>query len=416
MSVISSRSHEFVSSGVEPSGGILDESANLAARPFLLMEGGPLFTLQKRVGLIKDGSPYLKRRALVAALVTWLPLLILAGMQGLAFGHNVPVPFLRDFSTYSRFLLAVPLLLLAENVLGPRIAGAAAHFVTSGVIKEKDFQRFDALVDRGLRLRDSVVAEIVILALAYTLSWVSFRSMPNHVSTWYRNIAETGGTLTWAGYWLVGFCMPLYQFLVLRWLWRLFLWFQFLSRVCKLDLQLFPTHPDEAAGLGFVGEAQRFFGMILFAFSLGSTGVLAREIVYDHIPLATFAPTIASYVVIALLIVIGPLMVFSGVLLKTKRVGLHQYGALATAYTGSFHQKWIEHKTPEQEPLLGSADIQSLSDLGNSYGYVEKMKPLPVDPRTLLHLVLASLLPLTPLLLTVMPLKDILKLLLKAFA
>ena len=380
------------------------------------MEGGPLFTLQKRVGLIKEGSPYLKRRAMVAALVTWVPLLILAAMQGLAFGHDVPVPFLRDFSGYSRFLLAVPLLLLAENVLGPRIAEAAAHFVTSGVIKEKDFQRFDALVDRGLRLRDSVTAEVILAALAYVLSWVAFKEIPNHVATWFRGSADTGGTLTWAGYWLVAFCMPLYQFLVLRWLWRLFLWFQFLSRVCKLDMQLYPTHPDEAAGLGFVGEAQRFFGMILFAFSLGSTGVLAREIVYDHVPLVSYAPTIATYVVFALLIVVGPLMVFTGVLLRTKRVGLHQYGRLATSYTGAFHQKWIEHKTPEPEPLLGSADIQSLADLGNSYGYVEKMKPLPVDPRTLLHLVLTSLLPLTPLLLTVMPLKDILKLLLKAFA
>jgi hypothetical protein len=394
----------------------LDEDAKLAAQPFLLMEGGPLFALQKRVGLIKEGAPYLKRRAVFAALITWVPLLILAGMQGFAFGHNVPVPFLSDFSGYTRFLLAVPLLLLAENILGPRIAEAAAHFVRSGVIKEKDFQRFDGLVDRGLRLRDSAAAEVILAALAYLLSWVSFREIPNHVATWFRSSAETGGTLTWAGYWLVGFCMPLFQFLILRWLWRLFLWFHFLSGVCKLDLQLFPTHPDEAAGLGFVGEAQRFFGLILFAFSLASAGVLAREIVYDHIPLVTYAPTIATYVVVALLIVVGPLMVFTGVLLKTKRVGLHQYGALATNYTGSFHEKWIEHQTPEQEPLLGSADIQSLADLGNSYGYVEKMKPLPVDPRTLLHLVLASLLPLTPLLLTVMPLKDILKLLLKVFA
>lgn len=133
------------------------------------MEGGPLFTLQKRVGLIKDEAPYLKRRAAVAALATWLPLLILAAMQGLAFGYTVPVPFLRDFSTYTRFLLAIPLLLLAENILGPRIADAAAHFVTSGVIQKKDFQRFDNLVNRGLRARDSVTAEVIIVALAYML-------------------------------------------------------------------------------------------------------------------------------------------------------------------------------------------------------------------------------------------------------
>jgi hypothetical protein len=120
--------------------------------------------------------------------------------------------------------------------------------------------------------------------------------------------------------------------------------------------------------------------------------------------------------VVAVVTIVGPLTVFAGVLLQTKRTGLHQYGTLATAYTGSFHQKWIKDQNPQREPLLGSSDIQSLADLGNSYGYVEKMKPLPVDLRTLLHLVVASLLPLTPLLLTVMPLKDIVKLVLKALA
>jgi hypothetical protein len=202
----------------------------------------------------------------------------------------------------------------------------------------------------------------------------------------------------------------------MRWFWRFYLWFQFLGRVRKLDMQLFPTHPDEAGGLGFVGEAQRFFGIILFAFSLASVGVLARTIVYDHVPLVSYAPAIATYVVVAVVTVVGPLIVFAGVLLKTKRSGLHQYGTLATAYTGSFHRKWITHHDPQSEPLPGTADLKSLADLGNSYGYIEKMTPLPIDLRTLLHLVVASLLPLTPLLLTVMRPTDIWKLLLKGLA
>jgi hypothetical protein len=394
----------------------MDQHATFVSRPFLLVEGGPLFQIQKRIGLIKTNAPYLKRRALIGALITWVPLLILSQLQGLAFGHKVPVPFLSDFSAYTRFLLALPLLLLAENFIGPRIAKSAAHFITSGVVPEEDYQHFDKLVELGLRSRDSVIAEVLIAVLAYIFSIMVFISIPNHVSTWYRIISDSGASLTWAGYWLIGFCTPLFWFLLLRWIWRLFLWFQFLGRVRKLDLQLFPTHPDEAGGLGFVGGAQRSFGILLFAFSLASTGVLARAIVYDHMPLAGYAPAIATYVVIAVVIVVGPLMVFAGVLLKTKRSGLHQYGALATAYTGSFHQKWINHQDPQHEPLLGTSDIQSLADLGNSFGYIEKMKPLPVSLRTLLHLVLASLLPLTPLLLTIMPLKDVLKLLLKLFA
>jgi hypothetical protein len=334
-------------------------------------------------------------------------------MQGRAFGRSVPVSFVRDFSTYTRFLLAIPLLLLAENILGPRIAEAAAHFVTSGVVLEKDFQKFDKIVERGLRSRDSVLAEIVIAILAYIVSIIAFRETAVHVTTWYANHTDGGESLTWAGFWLVGFCTPLFQFLILRWLWRLFLWFQFLGRVNKLDVQLFPTHPDQAAGLGFVGESQRFFGVLLFAFSLGSTGVIANDIVYDKIPLTNFAAGIAAYVVAALIILLGPLVVFTGALLRTKRIGLQQYGTLATSYTGSFHKKWIEHQNPDQEPLLGSGDIQSLADLGNSYNLVEKMKPLPIDPRTIIQLVVASLLPMTPLLLTVMPLKDILKLMFK---
>src|SRR5262249_2715444 len=114
----------------------------------------------------------------------------------------------------------------------------------------------------------------------------------------------------------VGFCVPLYQFLIYRWLWRLFLWFQFLARVRDLDFRLYPTHPDEAAGLGFVGGAQRFFGIVLFAFSIGSTGVIAKGVVYDKVPLANFYPAIATYVIVALVIVLGPLVLFARTLLR----------------------------------------------------------------------------------------------------
>jgi hypothetical protein len=391
----------------------VDQNTNLPIRPFLLMEGGPIYNIQKRIGIIKKDAPLNKKRALVAALITWLPLLILSALEGTAFGHSVAVPFLRDFSTYTRFLLAVPLLLLAENILAPHVAEAADHFVTSGVLLEKDYKEFDHIVERGLQLRDSVLAEIIIAILAYGFSIYAFTQTAVHVTTWYATRSSSGWSLTLAGWWLIGFCIPFFQFLMFRWLWRLFLWFQFLARVRHLDIQLFPTHPDEAGGLGFIGETQRFFGALLFAFSISATGVMANDILYDKVPLKNYATGIGAYVVIALIIVVGPLAVFTGILLKTKRKGLREYGALATTYTGSFQKKWILDENSDHEPLLGTGDIQSLADLGNSYAFIDKMRPLPIDPRSLLHLLVATLLPLVPLLLTVMPLKDILKLLFK---
>lgn len=381
-------------------------------RPFLLMEGGPLYNLQKRVGLARPEM--VKRRAIAAALLTFFPLLFLSILQHRGVAH-VDVPFLRDFSTYSRFLFAVPLLLLAENILGPRIATAASYFVDAGIVLEKDYASFNGFIERGLRARDSTLVEIVLAILAYILAFVGLRSTEIHVSTWYLTRSGAGISFTWAGWWLILFCIPLFQFLVYRWVWRLFLWFQFLYRVRHLDLQLFPTHPDEAGGLGFVGDTQRFFGIILFALSVGTVGVLADDILYNKVPLSHFYAAIATYVVVAVLILVAPLCLFASLLLRTKRVGLHQYGALATAYTGAFHHKWITHRTPAEEPLLGTRDLRSLADLGNSFELIEKMKPLPIDLLTLLHLVAACILPVTPLLLTVMPLGDLIHLVLKIF-
>lgn len=137
---------------------------------------------------------------------------------------------------------------------------------------------------------------------------------------------------------------------------------------------------------------------------------------YDKTPLQNFVPAFVTYAVAILIVFAGPLLVFSGMLRRVKRHGLHQYGTLATAYTGSFHKKWVEGENPDHEALLGTGDIQSLADLGNSFSIVEKMKPIPIDPLDLLHLIVASLLPMAPLLLTVMPLGELLKLLLKVVA
>ncbi len=391
----------------------MDQDSKPASRPFLLMEGGPSYHFQQRAGPGGTKAKTTIKIALMLPFITWLPLLILTMINGTALGNAVELPFLRDFSAYSRFLLAIPLFLVAENLIGPLIAEAAEHFITSGVVGEDEYPAFNRAIEDGLRLRDSVLAEIIIVLLAYAFAIMFFFSRAAHVSTWYATRTDIGITPTLAGWWLMLFCSPLLQFLLLRWIWRIFLWFRFLHRISKLHLNLYPTHPDQAGGLGFVGEAQRFFSILLFSYSVAITGVMANEILYEHIPLKHYAPMIAGYVLIALIIILGPLVVFSVRLLMTKRHGLLDYGTLATGYTGSFQKKWIGNGPPDREPLLGTADIQSLADLGNSYSFVERMNAVPINPRTPLLLAIAALLPMVPLLLTVMPAKEIVKLLLK---
>jgi len=234
-----------------------------------------------------------------------------------------------------------------------------------------------------------------------------------HVSTWYSNGKAPGLALTFAGWWFVVLSVPLLQFVTLRWLWRLFLWAQFLWRVSLLDLKLDPLHPDGAAGLAFVGNTERFFGLLLFAFSIAVSGVLANAIFYDHLTLISLGPTIAIYVIIAVSIVLSPLLVFFRLLFRIKEKGLYQYGTLATEYTLSFRKKWMSQPRQTEETLLGTGDIQSLADLGNSYSFVEKTNYLPMTMRTPISLAIACLIPMAPLLLTMMPISEILRTLLK---
>lgn len=391
----------------------MDQGGMPTTRPFLLMEGGPLYQMEQRIGLARRQAHSSMKISSLLPLITWLPLLILTLIKGTAFGNSVQLPFLSDFSAYTRFLIAIPLFVVAENVIGPLIAEAAEHFIVSGVIGQKDYPAFVHAIEEGLRWRDSVIAEIILVLLAYALAISFFFGRAVHVSTWYATHVDSGISPTLAGWWLLLFCMPLLQFLLLRWIWRIFLWFRFLNRMSSLDLNLYPTHPDEAGGLGFVGETQRLFSILLFTYSTAAAGVIANEVLYDHASLKHYGPMIVAYVVLALIVILGPLTVFSRRLLNTRRRGLHDYGTLATSYTGSFQKKWVRSAPPDGEPLLGTADIQSLADLGNSYSFVDRMNLLPIGPRTPIQLAVAALLPMAPLLLTVMPAKEVVELLFK---
>ena len=105
---------------------------------------------------------------------------------------------------------------------------------------------------------------------------------------------------------------------------------------------------------------------------------------------------------------LGPLLVFAPRLARTKRTGLSEYGALAQRYVREFDQKWLRGGAPANEPLVGSGDVQSLADLSNSFEVVKGMKPVPFGKDTVLQLAVISLAPVAPLVLTMIPLGELL--------
>ena len=230
-------------------------------------------------------------------------------------------------------------------------------------------------------------------------------------SSWYAMHLNTGLHFTVAGHWYALVSIPIFQFVILRWYLRLAIWYVLLWRVSRLDLHLIPTHPDRAGGIGFLSETGPAFGVIVLAQSTLMAGLILDRILYQSSSLLSFKVIIAAMVVFFLLAVFGPLTMFTPRLFRTKRRGLMEYGTLATAYVAGFDEKWIREAS--DEPILGSSDIQSLADLNGSYSVVREMRLVPFALDDALPLAAIAALPIVPLLLTVMPIDEILTRLLK---
>jgi hypothetical protein len=230
--------------------------------------------------------------------------------------------------------------------------------------------------------------------------------------TWYATPSAAGSKLSLAGMWYGYVSLPIFQFLLCRWYFRLFVWIRFLWQVSRIDLSLVPTHPDRVGGLGFLSDTIYAFGLLAVAHGTLLAGLLANRIFFLGAALSEYKMEIAVMVIFVLCVVVGPLLVFASQLAQTKRTGLREYGTLAERYVRQFDTKWLRGGAPADEPFVGSADIQSLADLGNSYEVIRTMRIAPVTKETLLQIVVATLAPIVPLALTMMPLEELLKTLL----
>jgi hypothetical protein len=107
--------------------------------------------------------------------------------------------------------------------------------------------------------------------------------------------------------------------------------------------------------------------------------------------------------------VLAPLCVFTPKLNDARLAGLRTYGRLASDYVTGFARKWEGGAIAQAEPLLGSADIQSLADLDSSFAIVREMKLVPFSKETILRFLVVIALPLAPLALTMFSLEELIK-------
>ena len=382
---------------------------------FSLIEGGPIYRFQKAIGMALPDRRGVVKRAFLTTLVTWIPLLLLSLLQHRSFDSGIKIPFLSDFAVSIRFLVGLPLLVIAETVIDPRLNHAVKHFVDSGLVTVEKLPAFEEAIRRTNRLRDSALPAILILVAAFAPS-IWYRQtefLRAGISTWHTMVSTSGEHLSLAGWWFGTISLPLYRVLLFRWIWIILLWTIFLKKASKIELHCIGTHPDTCGGLGFLAEIQPFFGFIGFACSAVMAGALGNEIAYQGATVSSLKFLIIVYCVLAVILLAAPLLVLTPKLAKIKRRDQYHYGTLGVAYSGAFEAKWIQGLSSDRESLLGTSDIQSLADLYNSFSIIREMNVVLIDKRLLAALAFSAILPILPMIVIATPTQELVRAVLK---
>lgn len=375
---------------------------------FSLVQGGPLFQFLLRTGLAGPSMDLLARRIMVITAIAWVPLLVLSMFSGHAFG-GVGVPFLYDVAPHARLLLAVPLLIAAEIIVHRRIRVTVWQFLDRGIITPEDRPQFERVAASAMRLRNSALAEVLLLLFVVSGGYlIGQRYVSMDVASWYAAPTDAGMQLTAAGYWYVFVSLTIFRFLLLRWYFRLFVWYRFLWQVSRhVPLQLNALHPDRAGGLGFLSGSTFALQPVMIAHTIVLAGVFGGRIWHEGASLPQFKMEITFWLICLIVLIVAPLFFFVTHLSAAKRAGLREYGVVGSRYVAEFRRKWIEGQAEKGEPLIGTADIQSLADLANSFQVVQEMRVVPFGRAAVLRLAMMTALPFAPLLLTMIPLEQL---------
>lgn len=376
------------------------------ADPF---DAGPYSRLDTAVGFTRAGIRSGVPRAVAVAAVAWLPLAVIAAAEGLALRPDPRESLLLDLSAYSRYLVALPVLVLASATALPRLGAIAHHFLDSGLVAEADRPRFDALIlsTRRLLALRSIGVALVIVAYTATIA-LADRLYPTTVSSWVAPIRDGARELSLAGWWRALVSQPLFLLAECLWLWRLVIWARFLWGVSHLPLRLVAAHPDRAGGLHFVTTSLPAFTPLAFAFGAVGAGTAGDAILFGGRPASEFSLVVGVLVVIVLLVFAGPLLLLSAPMFRAKIRAIFAYGQLAEGVGERFENRWLRRAGPIGDDALSAPDFSATTDLYSVVENIDSMRLFPFDIRSVALVIGAFLLPFVPLVFTVVSVKEVL--------
>lgn len=343
-----------------------------------------------------DGTP-LKLR-LVA--IAWLPLFV-GGLLRLAVDQQ-PASILFDISVHVRLLLALPLLVFAENLLEKRCRAAVSLLFPGNFAPRASLDR---IFLRAQHARDSGVVELMLFIATMVFGQISLWGVVGPTGL-FAGVTDAGG-LTFAQIWYVTISLPIMQFVMLRWLWHWAIWCYIVVSVARLPLQTIATHPDRASGLGFFAAPSTAFAGFVLASSTTIAGAWGTQLVAGTATFDVFIPSFIVFVIVTLLVGCGPLLAFTGKLYTTRYRDLGTFHMLTLEYARAFDRKWIHDRANAGE-IVDAPDFSALTDIISSFRQLQEARIVPFGARPAIVIWCAAVIPMLPLVASTMPLDELL--------
>jgi hypothetical protein len=169
-----------------------------------------------------------------------------------------------------------------------------------------------------------------------------------------------------------------------------------------------PTHADNLAGLGFLARVPAMFGPVVFAISAVMAANWGHQIMYHGAHVTQFKGQMIAFVAVMLLLFLSPNLAFAGVLQRTRRQALLDYGALVARQGRLVRERWIKGHEVAGTGILEAPELGPVADVNSLYQPVEKMRPVPIGLPTLLGVLVPAALPMLPVLAIEIPIKELL--------
>lgn len=378
---------------------------------FFAARGGPFYELQRRLGLLHEDAFRAGSRAMLFVGVAWGVPLLLSLITGNAFGTYADSPYLLDPRVWAKFFIAVALFILMEKQVEVRLKKHLEQFARAPLLAPGSFEAAARAVTRALKRRDARFAEAICLGIALLLSIALYlRLLDSETAYWAVQLSQHGNSLTMSGWWVVAVSNPIFVFLLMRGLWRLFVWSMLLRELATLDLRLIATHPDGHGGLAFLGQYPNAYVTFIFALSCVLGAAIAHQLLDSTLSMATYGYLMGGWLLVMLALFAYPLTAFKKPLTELKERTLLIYSSQATRHHRAAERELVgENISAAEDAEQTSAG--EIPDPSKVLVSVRKLSVFLLNREGLLPVSAAALLPLVAAGATQLPFKEILKVL-----